>query len=153
MIMPENSGIEEKEPEELEKLTYGKTTLRLLKIDGDYQVEKRNEQEVVNIIDYTEVGTHIKGVYNSEIENAFMRIRQARGHVDQFYKEKQGLALQVDDLDLEVNHSDLRANNKKGLDYLNKPITSDLEKPMVFTIVRKSRLTSHLDFLDVDETV
>jgi len=148
MIIPKNSEIEEKEPEELEKLTYGKTILRFLNIDGNYQIEKRNEQGVVNIIDYTRLKTPVEGVYNNRLEDAFTRIRQARGHMDQFYREKQELALRVDDLNLEML-------DPREPDYpiLGEASTSDSGKPMVFKIVRKEFITCDLDYFDIDETV
>lgn len=144
--MFKDSGIEEKEPEELEKFTYGKTTLRLLNMDGDYQVEKRNPQGVVNLIDYTILKTPSKGVYNSRAEDAYERIRQARRHNDQFDIEKQGLVLRLDDLDLGML-------NLRKPEHLNKPVTSVSDKPMKFTIFPSRELRSHLDFLTVDETV
>jgi len=143
--MSEESEVKEKEPEELEKLTYGKTTFRLLKIDGNYQIEKRNEQGVVNIIDYTRLKTPIEGVYNTRLEDAFTRIRQARRRNDQFDREKQDLALRVDDLEM----LNLREPDHPTLD----KVTSVLGKPITVTIFCKSRFTSYLDFLDLDETV
>jgi len=44
MIMPEEHEIEENGSEVLEKLTYGKTTLSLLDINGDYQIEKERSK-------------------------------------------------------------------------------------------------------------
>lgn len=145
MVMLEDSVIEEKEPEVLERVTYGKTIFRLLNIDGDYQIEKRNPRGVINLIDYALIGDYIRGIYNSEVENAFERIRQSRSHVWQFDKEKQGLALQVDGLDL------ARLNSREP--NLNKPIVSVSDKPMIFTIVSSIGFRSYLDFLTVDETV
>ncbi len=148
MVMPEDSEIEGEEPKELEKLIYGKTTLRLLNINGNYQIEKRNEQGIVNIIDYTRAKTSVGGVYNTRLEDAFTRIKQVRRHINQFEKERQELALRVDDLDLE------RLNPKEPDNLtLGEASTPVSEKPMVFKIWRNKCFTSHLDFLDVDETV
>lgn len=152
MIMPEDSEIEEKEPGELEKLTYGKTILILLNRDGNYQIEKRNPQGTENIIDYAKVGTNVKGTYNARLEDAFERIRQVRSHITQFDKEKQNLALRVDDLDLGILSKE-PGNLDKPPDNLDKPVASVLEKPMVFHIVRKEKFTCDLDYLTIDETV
>lgn len=146
MIIPEDSEIEEEEPKELEKLIYGKTTLRLLNINGNYQIEKRNQQGVVNIIDYTRAKTFVEGVYNTRLEDTFIRIKQARRHINQFEKERQDLALRVDDLEM-LNPKEL---GNSTLGEVSPPV---LEKPMVFKIWRNKCFTSHLDFLDVDETV
>ncbi len=142
-------GLDKEEPEELERVTYGNTTFRLLKIGGNYQIEKGNRQEVVNLIDYTRLGISVEGLYNAEIENAFIRIKKARGHSNRFYREKKELDLRVDDSDL------VGLNNGGEPDHptLDKAITSVLGKPMKFTIFPSRELRSHLDFLTIDETV
>ena len=146
--MPEACEIEGEEPKELEKLIYGKTTLRLLNINGDYQIEKRNQQGIVNIIDYTRAKTSVEGVYNTRLEDAFIRIRQARKHINQFEKERQELALRVDDSNLEELNPKEPDNSTLG-----EASTFVLGKPMVFKIWRKEKFTCDLDYLTIDETV
>jgi len=148
MILPKEPEIGEKSFDELEGMTYGKTRISLLNINGNYQIRKENKQGVViDIIDYDGLGNFLEGVYNLEIEDAFERIKQAKSHINQFVEEKSTFFLKIE------SASDLEGLSERKQDYLGGPVTSVSGKPMVFHIFRSEEFRSDLDFLTIDETV